>query len=388
MSAGKRISSRKRRSVTCSAFFQVDITHFDGKFFSTVKYLLKRPGFLSTEYVKGRRASYLNPIRMYVFTSAIFFIILFSLPGSKDVIQVRQTPHPEQFRRLADMKKEQVRLGVKLKKGDPEQEERIQGQLDRVNTVVAVITRQYGDTTTRQFGDKEINGFWMQAYTDSLTRTSLPPAVRTRLRDAIAVANDTSFKSNLFGWKAGQYHGVAHYDSVQRTLPDSLRDGWFKRLLMRRIIAVDDAVRKDKDSYFEHFKENFLHSFPKILFFSLPFFALILRLLYVRRKQYLYVEHGIFTIHVYCATFILTLTLLLLNELSDAVSWSWLKGTCGLLIIGLVLYMLWYLYRAMRGFYRQGRFKTIVKYIILMLLAFIVNTILMVLFLIISAISV
>ena len=61
-----------------SHFFQ-DITHFDGKFFSTLKYLMFRPGFLSLEYMKGRRASYVNPIRMYIFTSAFFFLIFFSL---------------------------------------------------------------------------------------------------------------------------------------------------------------------------------------------------------------------------------------------------------------------------------------------------------------------
>ncbi len=56
--------------------FLYDITHFDGKFFSTLKYLLFRPGFLSIEYNRGRRMSYLNPIKMYVFTSAFFFILL------------------------------------------------------------------------------------------------------------------------------------------------------------------------------------------------------------------------------------------------------------------------------------------------------------------------
>ena len=56
-----------------------DITHFDGKFFTTLKDLLFKPGFLSAEYMKGRRMRYLNPIRMYVFTSAIFFLIFFSV---------------------------------------------------------------------------------------------------------------------------------------------------------------------------------------------------------------------------------------------------------------------------------------------------------------------
>ena len=60
------------------AHFFKDITHFDGKFFSTVKYLFKKPGFLSKEYMVGRRASYVNPIRLYIFTSAFFFLIFFS----------------------------------------------------------------------------------------------------------------------------------------------------------------------------------------------------------------------------------------------------------------------------------------------------------------------
>lgn len=56
-----------------------DVTHFDGKFFSSLKYLITRPGFLSKEYMIGRRASYLNPIRMYLFTSAVFFLIFFAI---------------------------------------------------------------------------------------------------------------------------------------------------------------------------------------------------------------------------------------------------------------------------------------------------------------------
>src|SRR6202012_4343239 len=87
-----------------------DITHFDGKFFSTVKYLLRKPGFLSREYMLGRRVTYLNPIRMYVFTSAIFFIILFSLKKPEENRERGQTlsslliRRDEQARELAASK--------------------------------------------------------------------------------------------------------------------------------------------------------------------------------------------------------------------------------------------------------------------------------------------
>lgn len=59
--------------------FISDIFHFDGMFFSTLKHLLFKPGFLTYEYVRGRRASYLNPIKMYIFISAAFFLIFLNL---------------------------------------------------------------------------------------------------------------------------------------------------------------------------------------------------------------------------------------------------------------------------------------------------------------------
>ena len=66
-----------------------DITHFDGKFFSSMKLLLFRPGFLSGEYVKGRRKKYLDPIRMYLFISAAFFFLLYSVFGPREKVNMR-----------------------------------------------------------------------------------------------------------------------------------------------------------------------------------------------------------------------------------------------------------------------------------------------------------
>jgi len=55
-----------------------DLTHFDGKFFTTTGLLISKPGFLPLEYIRGRRARYLHPIRLYLFTSAVFFFLLYS----------------------------------------------------------------------------------------------------------------------------------------------------------------------------------------------------------------------------------------------------------------------------------------------------------------------
>jgi hypothetical protein len=47
--------------------------HFDGKFFTSARLLFRRPGFLTTEFMAGRRARYMHPVRLYVFASFLFF---------------------------------------------------------------------------------------------------------------------------------------------------------------------------------------------------------------------------------------------------------------------------------------------------------------------------
>lgn len=59
--------------------FVADLLHYDSKSLNTLKYLAFRPGYLTKEYIAGRRASYVNPIKLYIFISFVFF--LFTLPG-------------------------------------------------------------------------------------------------------------------------------------------------------------------------------------------------------------------------------------------------------------------------------------------------------------------
>ena len=47
--------------------------HFDGKFFKSARYIFTRPGFLTTEFVAGRRVRYMHPVRLYIFASFLFF---------------------------------------------------------------------------------------------------------------------------------------------------------------------------------------------------------------------------------------------------------------------------------------------------------------------------
>jgi len=51
-----------------------DLTHADSRLWRTVFALLFRPGFLTREFLDGRRARYLPPVRLYLVVSVIFFV--------------------------------------------------------------------------------------------------------------------------------------------------------------------------------------------------------------------------------------------------------------------------------------------------------------------------
>ncbi|MBS1660735.1 MAG: DUF3667 domain-containing protein [Bacteroidetes bacterium] len=369
-----------------SHFFN-DITHFDGKFFSTVKYLMRKPGFLSKEYMAGRRMSYLNPIRMYVFTSAIFFIFLFSLQRPKDVMHEKN--RKESASTVKEVRERRDRYAKEaLTETDQEDREDLESSVKKLDIELAMIGKKYGDSTRQTFSRADLRELLIEAYTDSLGKGEISETDRKRMQQIVRAAENPSSGSDFFGLKQGQYRTVEEYDSTERTLAPDLRDGWLKRQAMHRLIILDEEFNADSGRFKEHLLENIFHSFPKILFVSLPLFALILNILYYRHKQYYYVDHGIFTIHVYCATFILLLAMMLLGRVEDWVGWGWFRTLVNVLIFLVGVYTFIYLYKAMRGFYGQGRGKTFLKYFIVCCVASVVNLILFLIFLLISVISI
>lgn len=100
----------------------------------------------------------------------------------------------------------------------------------------------------------------------------------------------------------------------------------------------------------EEFYGKMLQNFSYALFFFMPVFALLLKLLYIRRHQY-YTEHLIFSIHVHTFAFLFSFIALWVDYFQDAISLTALS----MLVIPI------YLLFAMKVVYEQGWIKTIVK---------------------------
>ncbi len=57
-----------------------EISDIDSKLFTTVKYLFLKPGFLTEEYIKGRKDSYYSPIKLFILASLSYFLIYSFFP--------------------------------------------------------------------------------------------------------------------------------------------------------------------------------------------------------------------------------------------------------------------------------------------------------------------
>ena len=65
-----------RPNLTLGAFLKEtteELTHWDGKVWATLRTLLLHPGVLTIDFLAGRRARWLSPLRVYLICSVALF---------------------------------------------------------------------------------------------------------------------------------------------------------------------------------------------------------------------------------------------------------------------------------------------------------------------------
>ena len=306
--------------------FVYDVFHFDGKFFDTLKNLFFYPGLISREYIEGKRAKYLDPVRMYLFTSAIFFIIFFWMGNPGRSINIGET---------------------------------------------GFITGTQRSEITEQLSSQ-----LKQNISDTILMKKLQLLKDTNYLIRLNSTNKVIPTDSLIIYKGIRYE--------MQAVPDFIRikktDGWVKRKFKTKINDFNKKYGDNLSEGLSRFLEIFLHKLPYLLYVSLPFFAGILRLLYIRRKQYYYSDHAVFTLYHYILSFILILFIFLFQFLQRWTGW----GIFNSLVIFFFLLWMVYLYIEMKRFYRQGWAKTLIKFLLLNFLGIIVLGFLYAIFLMFS----
>lgn len=307
------------KKLTFNDFFNeffAGIFAYDSRFYRTLGILLFKPGKISKDYIEGKRVRYANPYRFYLSASIIFFLIWSFTHEVEAPVNINTEAGAEE-RREADSLLARQRLE------NPELE-----------FILPPINSSETATDTTEAA-AETDRYVPEAALDTMTFTN---ALSTR-------------------WQVFSDHYERTEMANSRVALDSLnyKNSAYNQWFYKKTV---DVKRFSSDGNL--FWNYFYGKLPFIIFFYLPVFALFIWLLYLRRP-FTYMEHLIFTFHNQTTWFVLFGIAISLDAIFDTTTPAWIAtGIFG-----------FYLYKAFRRFYGQSRVKTLLKFIIINIIFFI-----------------
>lgn len=288
-----------------------DLLEFDSRLWRTLIPLMIGPGQLTRDYLRGRRTRYMPPFRMYLVLSIVFFLVAFFDPREE--------------------------LGILFEPQEPpiaaSPDERTEG----------------GSIADEVIRDLRRDGIIGE-----------DPAVVT----GDAVEGDVASGSNGVTIRLsgdGEPGPECDFNDMD---PDSMPDWMARRFTPERLAAVCERVVADKG---KAFLRELLDNVPAALFVLLPLMALVLKILYPLSKRF-YVEHLLFVVHYHAFVFLVLILQVLMSRTASLLRAP--EISMDVVTLALSLYVPVYLYKAQRRVYEQGRFVTVMKFLILALAYF------------------
>lgn len=280
---------------------------FDSRLAHTFFPFFFKPGELTKKYNEGKRFTYANPIRLYIIVSVFYFFAL--------------------------------------------------------NLVVGDLTQNFQKAMKSPKADSVQNVIQKEIEFNIDSIKYAPPLRVSIDSDTIEGSMDTSWPMEEWQWK--KFNELRDNAAVTEDgLFDSLQlEGRhaFTQLAMKQVIRV---YKRDKELLVSQIVKNL----SVMMFVLIPVFALLLKLIFIRRKT-LYVSHLIHTIHLHTfAFFVYGLVMALAHWVveSDNIQ-EWL-------MIGSLFTVFIYTFLSFKRVYQQSWKKTFVKFWITAWLYFYVLT--------------
>ncbi len=316
-------------------FFQeffASFISYDSKVWRTVTDLLFKPGQVTKEYCDGKRTRYANPFRFFLTVSIVFFLIL--------------------------------QVGIYFKSDNP-----------TFNNSNAIEFNLGGNDKFRIDNDSVTSKEEVLMLLKS-QRDSLKGAKNFIQKAAMDAAIEKIENQELKITSINEYATQSELDSMSYLdrLGEQL-DNYYKYFKETDNFKPEDALKKlkhrvddtnvsryNKAIRFHQIGNNpseiasiLLPKIPLFLFFFAPFISLVFWLLYIRGK-WNYMEHMVFNFHLLSFIFLAMYFILIEVFIFD---------TSYIAKIFFILIGPFYLYKAMRKFYGQRRFKTIIKFLLI-----------------------
>ena len=283
--------------------------NWDSKFFTTIALLILKPWKLTNEFLAGKRVRYVNPLRLYLLASILFFFAVNY--GAK---------------------------GLRFEPGKLSAKDRAELEADLKSTDLPPAARQELEALLRESSPAPASS--------PSTNTPLPAASTLPNAPSATASRITDKQKREYG-KIGERPFMV-FDEAKSTTP-------FERWIEARA----------KEKMGEHgtkmglFIATLFSNLPYMMLCCIPLFAFVLKILYLRRHIF-YIDHLIYALHIhtffYTGVMLIVLATVGLNRAAPGA------------IAGWVIALLWIafavqVFLSIRRVYRQGWFISVFKFL-------------------------
>jgi hypothetical protein len=370
------------------------IWHFDSKFWSTLIAIVTRPGRITADFLDGKRAKYVPPIRLYIFTAFIFFFVLslvteeakeelakklkvekteqagnIHFSFGKDAIQGEETDDDEENLSATDSlmdKKERLALAAAMAKVDGEANRGVsfRGVGKRSFLEAAPHQRRVllADSLRHRLG---IDKLLARKKDGGLIRMDQYERVLIGQGDTVLFRNlaDSSLLVQRVNVQFGVPLDTATVDRlIHQTKAD--RDsvysqyhitGWWQQFLLVRLAHFNEMTRDGSFLASGEFWHALIKALSAGMFILMPLVALFMYLLFRHQRKY-YTEHLIHSVHLHTVAFLIVALFVFLPDLLGVP-----EGISNKLNVGGFLLLLLYPVLSISYVYKQSWWKVLVK---------------------------
>jgi hypothetical protein len=282
-----------------------EFLNWDSKFFATIGLLVIRPWKLTNQFLAGHRVRYVHPLRLYLLASILFFFA--ANYWAKSI-------HLEPGK-LTSENRAEIEAALEKQNLTPEQRAKVERALNMANMspeVAAIMAAKRKDTTPEE--------------------PATPQATPTSKETATPLVDSTP----------------AFFQSGNPSTPF---EKWIETRAKEKI--------GEHGTNLQLFAKTLISNLPYMMLCCIPLFALVLKILYIRRKVF-YIDHLIYALHIhsfaYLATILIILATIGLSSAASGASAGW------------IIALLWITFAAqillsIRRVYQQGWFISIFKFL-------------------------
>jgi ribosomal protein L32 len=282
-----------------------EFLNWDSKFFATIGLLLVRPWKLTNQFLAGHRVRYVHPLRLYLLASILFFFAVNYWAKSIHL----------QPGKITSEDRAKIEAALDARNLTPEQRAKVEQALNMANMspeVAAIMAAKSRDATPEG--------------------TATPQATPTSKETAPPLASSSP----------------AFFPSGNPSTPF---EKWIETHAKEKI--------GEHGTNLQLFVKTLISNLPYMVLCCIPLFALVLKILYMRRHIF-YIDHLIYALHIHSFAYLATILIILAT--------IGLSGVASGAFAGWIIALLWITFAAqillsIRRVYRQGWFISIFKFL-------------------------